>query len=58
MTDAPVQAYCVKCKEKRDMIAPEEVEMKGKGDVKRYAMKGKCPVCGTSMFRIMGKKAV
>lgn len=39
------------------MIAPEEVEMKGKGDVKRYAMKGKCPVCGTSMFRIMGKKA-
>ena len=31
------------------------VEMKGKGGVKRSATTGTCPVCGTKMFRIMGK---
>jgi ssDNA-binding Zn-finger/Zn-ribbon topoisomerase 1 len=30
--------------------------MNGKGGVKRRAMKGKCPDCGTTMFRILGKK--
>lgn len=57
MSEAPIQAYCVKCKEKRDITNPVEVEMKGKGDVVRHALKGTCPVCGTSMFRILGKKA-
>jgi uncharacterized OB-fold protein len=51
----PVVAYCVKCKEKKEMTEATEVEMKGKGGVKRRAMKGKCPSCGTSMFRILGK---
>jgi len=51
-----VEAYCVKCKAKRMMSDAKEVEMKGKGGVKRRAMKGKCPKCGTTMFRIMGKK--
>ncbi len=51
----PVVAYCVKCKEKKDMSDAAEVEMKGKGGVARKAMKGKCPVCGTTMFRILGK---
>jgi Zn finger protein HypA/HybF involved in hydrogenase expression len=51
------EAYCVKCKAKKEMLNPQEVEMKGKGEQKRYAMKGTCPDCGTSMFRIMGKKA-
>jgi hypothetical protein len=46
-----ITAYCVKCKEKRDMVDPVEVDMKGG----RKAMQGKCPVCGTKMFRIMGK---
>jgi len=50
-----MEAYCVKCKEKREMDEAQEVEMKGKGGVKRRAMKGKCPTCGTTMFRIMGK---
>ncbi len=50
-----MEAYCVKCKAKRDMVDEHEVEMKGKGGVKRRAMKGKCPVCGTTMFRILGK---
>ena len=49
---AGVEAYCVKCKAKREMTDPKEVTM-GKG---RLAMSGTCPVCGTKMFRIMGKK--
>lgn len=49
------EAYCVKCKAKREMSNPKEVEMKGKGGVKRRAMTGTCPKCGTKMFRIMGK---
>lgn len=52
----PVQAYCVKCKAKRDIKGPQEVSMKGKGGVERRAMTGTCPVCGTKMFRILGKK--
>ena len=49
------EAYCVKCKAKREMVDAQEVDMKGKGDVVRKAMKGKCPTCGTAMFRILGK---
>lgn len=52
----PVMAYCVKCKEKREMKDPQEVTMKGKGGKMRMAMTGTCPVCGTKMFRIMGLK--
>ncbi len=33
----------------------KEVEMKGKGGMKRRALKGECPTCGTKMFRILGK---
>ncbi|MFH1522756.1 MAG: DUF5679 domain-containing protein [Patescibacteria group bacterium] len=51
-----MEAYCVKCKEKREVKDGKEVEMKGKGNVKRRALKGTCPVCGTTMFRILGKK--
>lgn len=50
------EAYCVKCKAKREMKNPKEVEMKGKGGKKRMAMTGVCPKCGTKMFRIMGLK--
>jgi hypothetical protein len=53
----PNEAYCVKCKAKREMKEPHEVEMKGKGDVVRRAMTGLCSVCGTKMFKILGKKA-
>ena len=57
MTDTqPTQGYCVKCKEKRDMKDATEVPMKGKGDVVRRAMTGSCVVCGTKMFKILGKK--
>ena len=47
--------YCVKCKKKQKMVDPEEITMKGKGATKRRAATGTCPVCGTKMFRILGK---
>jgi len=50
-----MEAYCVKCKAKREMQEAKEIVMKGKGGTKRRAMKGICPVCGTKMFRILGK---
>ncbi len=50
---AAVEAYCVKCREKREMADAEEVTMKNG----RKAMQGKCPVCGTKLFRILGGKA-
>ncbi|MFN3875710.1 MAG: DUF5679 domain-containing protein [Flavobacteriales bacterium] len=46
-----VEAYCVKCKSKREMKAAQQVEMANG----RKAMKGVCPVCGTGMFKILGK---
>lgn len=52
---AKTVGYCVKCKEKKEMQDEKVVEMNGKGGVKRSAVTGTCPVCGTKMFRIMGK---
>ncbi|MFZ0894284.1 MAG: hypothetical protein FIO02_07980 [Nitrosopumilales archaeon] len=44
------QAYCVKCKAKRDMKDEKQVTMKnGQG-----AISGICTVCGTKMFKIGG----
>lgn len=51
------QGYCVKCREKREMDGAKEVAMKGKGGQERRAMTGTCSVCGTKMFKILGKKA-
>jgi len=42
------QAYCVKCKTKRDMKDAVQITMKNG----RPATEGKCPVCGTKMFKI------
>jgi len=36
------------------MVDAREVQMKGKRGTRR-ATTGKCPVCGTKMFRILGK---
>jgi hypothetical protein len=46
------QMYCVKCRQKRDAenVEVEEITMKNG----KKASKGKCPVCGTSMFKIGG----
>jgi uncharacterized Zn finger protein (UPF0148 family) len=47
------EGYCVKCKSKKEIIeAVEEVMKNG-----RKAIKGKCPTCGTVMFKILGGKA-
>jgi len=45
-----MEAYCVKCKTKREMVDPTPVYT----DSGRAGTRGKCPVCGTNMFR-MGK---
>jgi hypothetical protein len=42
--------YCVKCKEKRDFEGREEVSKTG-----MKMAKGTCPVCGTTVNRILGK---
>jgi len=43
-----MEAYCVKCKAKKEMQEPQKVTMKNG----RNALKGKCPDCGTALFRI------
>jgi hypothetical protein len=45
---AAPQAYCVKCKTKREMDNATQITMKNG----RPATEGKCPVCGTKMFKI------
>ena len=44
-------AYCMKCKQKTEKVKTEEVTMKNG----RKALKGKCSVCGTGMYKILGK---
>ena len=45
-----MQAYCFKCRTKREMKDPQEVTLKNG----RKAVRGTCPVCGTKMFKIGG----
>lgn len=47
-----IEAYCMKCKEKRGILNAREVTMKNG----RIAVQGDCEVCGTSLFR-MGRLA-
>jgi len=44
----PMQAYCVKCRAKREMKDAKAITMKNG----KPATQGVCPVCGTKMFRI------
>jgi hypothetical protein len=44
--------YCVKCKAKKEMKNAQKVTMKNG----RPAMKGVCPSCGTTMFKILSSK--
>lgn len=46
------EGYCVKCKAKKEIIGGVEETMKNG----RKAIKGKCPTCGTVMFKILGGK--
>ena len=43
-------AYCVKCKEKRDFEGTVKVSDSG-----RRMAQGICPTCGTKVNRILGK---
>jgi hypothetical protein len=47
------EGYCVKCKAKKEIVDGTEEVMKNG----RKAIKGKCPTCGTVMFKILGGKA-
>jgi DNA topoisomerase-1 len=53
MSDNTMQAYCVKCKAKRDMQNAEAVfTVSG-----TPGTKGVCPVCGTAMYRMGATEA-
>ena len=43
-----MQAYCVKCRAKKEMKNARSITMKNG----KPATQGVCPVCGTKMFRI------
>ena len=43
-----MEAYCFKCRTKREMKNPQKVTLKNG----KPATKGVCPVCGTTMYRI------
>jgi hypothetical protein len=43
-----MEAYCFKCRAKREIRNPRNVILKNG----RPAVQGTCPVCGTKVFRI------
>lgn len=43
-----MEAYCLKCREKREMVGPQPITMKNG----KPATTGTCPTCGTKMFKI------
>ena len=45
-----IKGYCVRCRVTREIKDPKRIVMKNG----KPAWKGKCPVCGTGMFRIGG----
>jgi hypothetical protein len=47
------EGYCVKCKASKEIAEMVEVTMKNG----RKAIKGKCPTCGTVMFKILSGKS-
>ena len=48
-----MEAYCVKCKAKREMKDPQAVTMKNGKRQPRYL-----PVCGTGMYKIGGIEVI
>ena len=43
-----MEAYCVKCRTKKEIKNPKAITMKNK----RPATSGTCPTCGTKVFKI------
>jgi uncharacterized Zn finger protein (UPF0148 family) len=48
------EGYCVKCKAKKGISEAVEETMKNG----RKAIKGKCPDCGTVIFKFLGGAAI
>jgi len=46
--ESSMEAYCVKCKSKKEMKDAKAVTMKNG----KPATQGVCPTCGTKMFKI------
>ena len=46
--EGQMQAYCMKCRAKKEIKNPKSIVMKNK----RPATQGVCPTCGTKVFRI------
>ncbi len=46
-----MEAYCFKCRGKREIEAPERVTLKNGNP----AMTGRCPSCGTKVFRMVAR---
>ncbi len=46
--EGPLEAYCLKCRVKREMKDPKAITMKNG----KPATEGSCPTCGTKMFKI------
>ena len=42
------QAYCMKCRQKREIKDPKQITLKNGSQ----AVQGTCPICGTKVFRI------
>ncbi|MFQ5950468.1 MAG: DUF5679 domain-containing protein [Candidatus Geothermarchaeales archaeon] len=47
------EAYCVKCRTKRLMMAPNEQVLKNQ----RRALVGVCPTCGTKLVRFLSSES-
>ncbi len=43
-----MEAYCVKCRSKKEISKPQGITMKNG----KPATQGVCPTCGTKVFRI------
>ncbi len=43
-----MEAYCMKCRAKREVKSPKKITMKNG----KPATQGVCPKCGTKLFRI------
>ena len=46
--DSPMEAYCMKCKQKREVKDPQPTTMKNG----KPATTGTCGTCGTKLFKI------
>ena len=46
-------AYCTKCRTKREITDPKEVTLTNG----RHAVQGTCPICGTKLLRFVAGPA-